>query len=97
MFESHYSPNAQVVLNGVPQPGHGFIALSNIPTPNGAIRLASPNNNEEYARSLYAALRLADTSGIRIIQVIPPNELGIGMGINNRLLKSATLKKFYSA
>jgi L-threonylcarbamoyladenylate synthase len=97
LLEAHYSPNAQVVLNGVPQPGHGFIALSNIPTPNGAIRLASPNNNEEYARSLYAALRLADTSGIRIIQVIPPNELGIGMGINNRLLKSATLKKFYSA
>jgi L-threonylcarbamoyladenylate synthase len=92
LLKAHYSPNAQVVLNGVPQPGQGFIALSSIPTPNGVIRLASPNNNEEYARSLYAALRLADARGIRTIQVIPPNEIGIGMGINNRLLKSAHLK-----
>ena len=96
LLEAHYSPNAQVILNGVPAPGHGFIALSNVPTPKGVIRLASPNNNDEYARSLYAALRLADSRGIKTIQVIPPNEIGIGMGINNRLLKSAYLKEFYS-
>jgi L-threonylcarbamoyladenylate synthase len=89
IFKAHYSPNAQLVLNGVSQPGHGFIALSSIPTPNGAIRLASPNNNEEYARSLYMALRLADMKKIKIVNIIPPQELGIGVAINNRIIKAS--------
>ena len=35
--------------------GDGFIALSSIPTPSGSIRLASPADNEEFARVLYQA------------------------------------------
>ena len=89
LLEAHYSPNAQVVLNGVPAPGHGFIALSNVPTPKGVIRLASPKNNDEYARYLYAALRLADMKEIKIVNIIPPLELGIGIAINNRVIKAA--------
>ena len=96
LLKAHYSPNAQVILNSVPAPGDGFIALSNVPTPNGVIRLSSPKNNYEYARTLYAALRLADSKGLKTIKVIAPNEIGIGTGINDRLLKSAYLKEFYS-
>jgi L-threonylcarbamoyladenylate synthase len=88
-FETHYSPNAQVVLRGVANPGDGFIALQEIPTPTGAIRLASPKDNIEYAQVLYSALRLADSKGIKIISVIPPIKQGIGIAISNRLLKAS--------
>jgi len=92
LLESHYSPNAQVILNGVPQPGDGFIALADIPTPIGAVRLASPKNNNEYAHELYNALRLADNKGIKTIQVITSIEQGVGVAINNRLIKAAYKK-----
>ena len=89
LLEAHYSPNARVILNGVPQSGDGFIALANIPTPIGTVRLASPKDNNEYAHELYNALRLADNKGIKTVQVIPPVEQGIGVAINNRLNKAA--------
>jgi hypothetical protein len=89
LLEAHYSPNAQVILDGVPLPGDGFIALADIPTPIGAVRLASPKDNNEYAQELYNALRLADSKGIETVQVITPIEQGIGVAINNRLIKSA--------
>jgi L-threonylcarbamoyladenylate synthase len=89
LLEAHYSPNARVILNGVPQPGDGFIALADIPTPTGTVRLASPKDNTDYAHSLYNALRLADSKGIETVQVIPPVQQGVGIAINNRLIKSA--------
>ena len=88
-FETHYSPNAHVVLNGVINPGDGFIALEEIPTPAGAIRLASPKDILDYARVLYCALRLADSKGIKTVNVVPPAEKGVGLAINNRLLKAS--------
>ncbi len=89
LLEAHYSPNAKVILNGVPQPGDGFIALADVPTPIGAVRLASPKDENEYARELHNALRLADSKGIKTVQVITPVEQGLGVAINNRLTKAA--------
>jgi L-threonylcarbamoyladenylate synthase len=89
--ETHYAPNAKLFLNGFPKPGDGFIALEGIPTPDGAIRLSSPKDNYEYAQILYNAFRLADGKGIRIVNVIPPVEKGIGLAINNRLLKASKI------
>ena len=88
-FETHYSPNARVVLNGITRPGDGFIALDEIPTPTGAIRLASPKDNDDYAQILYTALRQADNKWIKTVNVITPVEHGIGQAINNRLLKAS--------
>ena len=88
-FETHYSPNANVILNGITNLGDGFIALEEIPTPIGAIRLASPRDNFEYAHTLYNALRLADSKGLEKIIVIPPVKLGIGLAIQNRLKKAS--------
>ena len=45
-LENHYAPSAEVVLDGHPRPGDGYIALSSLPTPEGVIRLASPLNND---------------------------------------------------
>jgi L-threonylcarbamoyladenylate synthase len=89
-FETHYSPNAHVVLNGITSPGDGFIALEDIPTPTGAIRLASPKDDFEYAHVIYSALRLADIKGLKTVNVISPMGPGLGTAINDRLLKASS-------
>jgi L-threonylcarbamoyladenylate synthase len=88
-YDSHYSPKAKVFLTGEPTEGDGLIALATIPTPAGAIRLASPKNNEEFARELYGTLRSADLQGIKNIFVVLPSETGIGLAIIDRLRKSS--------
>ena len=92
LLQSHYSPIAKVYLSGTPSKGDGFIALDSFPTPAGVIRLASPVNNEEYARVLYQALRLADSKKLAQVFVQPPVGEDIAAAICDRLLKSATEK-----
>jgi len=89
LLESHYAPNAKIFLTGSPTIGDGFIALDSFVTPNGAIRIASPKTNEEYAQVLYEAFRLADIKGLRKVFVVPPTGGGIAVAINDRLAKSA--------
>jgi L-threonylcarbamoyladenylate synthase len=89
LLESHYAPNAKVFLTGSPTLGDGFIALGSFATPVGAVRVAAPKTNEEYARVLYEAFRLADRKGLERVFVIPPTGDGIAVAINDRLSKSA--------
>ena len=89
LLESHYSPKARIRLGEIAKEREGFIAMANIPTPMGAIRLASPKTNDEYAYELYSSLRLADQKGIETIAVILPENLGIGEAICDRLIKAA--------
>jgi L-threonylcarbamoyladenylate synthase len=88
-LDNHYAPAAKVFLNQSPVPGQGFIADSSIKTPEGAIRLASPNNNEEFARLLYSALRAADAMGISEVVVVEPIGTGIAVAIRDRLARAA--------
>ena len=89
LLASHYSPKAKVILDQIPNPGDGFLAMSNIPTPEGSIRLGSPENLEQYAKQLYSALRLGDKKNLTRVFVILPAENGLGEAIRDRLLKSA--------
>jgi L-threonylcarbamoyladenylate synthase len=89
LLQSHYSPKAKVFLSTKANPGDGFIALANTPTPDGAIRLAAPKNNKEYAQLLYQALRLADTKQLQNVIVIPPTGDDLAVAICDRLEKSA--------
>ncbi len=89
LLESHYSPNAKIFLTGTPAPGDGFIALSKVATPSGAIRLISPRDNNEYARSLYGAMRFADTMKITKVYVCLPEGDDIAVAICDRLSKAA--------
>lgn len=89
LFESHYSPSALVKLTGTPAIGDGLIALSEVQTPPGVIRLAAPVNNDEYARILYQALRLGDQKKISKIYALPPTGDGIATAIQDRLRKSS--------
>jgi L-threonylcarbamoyladenylate synthase len=88
-LENHYAPAAKVFLNQSPVPGQGFIADSSLKTPEGVIRLASPNNDEEFARLLYSALRAADAKGLSEVVVIQPIGTGIAVAIRDRLARAA--------
>jgi L-threonylcarbamoyladenylate synthase len=89
LLQSHYAPLAKVFLSTTPILGDGFIALADIQTPPGAIRLASPKNNKEYAQILYQALRLADTKQLPNVIVIPPTGDDLAIAICDRLEKCA--------
>ncbi len=89
LLKSHYSPKAEVFLAGSPDEGDGFIALSDIETPNGATRLASPKDINQFAQLLYRALRMADHEQIKKVFVIPPTGDGLSLAINDRLMKAA--------
>jgi L-threonylcarbamoyladenylate synthase len=88
-LENHYSPNAQVVLDIAPKKGDGFIALVSIPTPDGVIRLSSPQSNEEFARVLYTSLRSADEQSLSRVVVHQPSGDDISVAIRDRLLRAS--------
>ena len=88
-LENHYSPAAKVVLDIAPENGDGFIALANIETPAGVIRLASPQNNEEFARALYTSLRAADQQQLARVVVAQPAGDDISVAIRDRLLRAS--------
>ena len=73
-----------------PQPGDGFIALANFPTPAGVIRLAEPNTDESFAYLLYAALREGDARRLKRIVVAQPTGDGIAVAIRDRLKRSSS-------
>ena len=88
-LDSHYAPVARVLLCETPRAGQGFIAHASIGTPDGVIRLASPDSDEEFAHVLYAALRAADEQGLAEVVVMQPIGMGIGVAIRDRLQRAA--------
>ena len=89
LLPSHYSPKAKVIIKGIPKAGAGFLALSDIPTPPGVIRLAAPTTIEQFARVLYQSMRAADQKGLKKIYVVLPKGSGISLAIRDRLKKAA--------
>jgi L-threonylcarbamoyladenylate synthase len=89
LMDSHYAPKAKVILDQIPQPGDGLVALSSIDTPVGVIRIASPENEDEFARVLYASLHQADKMNLARIFVMQPQDNGISFAIRERLSRAA--------
>jgi L-threonylcarbamoyladenylate synthase len=89
-LESHYAPAATVVLDQSPVAGQGFIAMSDVATPEGVVRLAAPKNNDEYARVLYAALRAADERHLATVVIELPEGDGIAIAIRDRLKRASS-------
>ena len=95
---SHYAPRAAVslisaeALNDLqPQDARtGLLALASIATPPGIVRLAAPENADDYARDLYSALREADALELSRVVAIPPSPAGIGAAVIDRLERAAT-------
>jgi L-threonylcarbamoyladenylate synthase len=88
-LESHYSPIAKVVLDQSPMAGQGFIAMADVASPAGVIRLAAPTTHDEFARVLYSALRAADEQGLSTVVVAQPGGNGIAIAIRDRLMRAA--------
>ena len=88
-LDSHYSPHATVVLDQSPTAGQGFIATSDVATPDGVLRLAAPTTHEEFARVLYSSLRAADEQGLATVVVQQPQGDGIAIAIRDRLKRAA--------
>ena len=88
-LEKHYAPNAQILLDVQASEGQGFIAPADVATPLGAIRLASPEDTDEYAHTLYSALRDGDAQGLKTIAVIQPSGDGLAIAIRDRLMRAS--------
>jgi L-threonylcarbamoyladenylate synthase len=88
-LSSHYAPRAKVLLSGQPEPGSGLLAMSEHPTPVGVVRLASPENIDDYARVLYSSLRKADERGLTRVYAYPPEGEGLAIAIRDRLQRAS--------
>ncbi len=91
-LDSHYAPVALVILDQPPIAGQGFIAMAEIATPEGVVRLAAPNTLDEFAQSLYAALRAADEQNLKTVVIEQPQSIGIGVAIRDRLMRASFVK-----
>jgi L-threonylcarbamoyladenylate synthase len=89
MLENHYSPKAKVAINSDAKPGEGFIALSSVPTPNGALRLGSIDTTEQFAHNIYELLRMGDSKGLTKISVILPTVGDLSDAIKDRMTKAS--------
>ena len=67
----------------------GFLALAEVATPAGLVRLASPETIEDFAHELYSALRAGDDLNLKTIYVVPPTGEGLAQAINDRLNRAA--------
>ncbi|MEY4323118.1 MAG: hypothetical protein RL410_899 [Actinomycetota bacterium] len=98
---SHYSPHATVVLAHTDEEVEhtinelvsdrqiGFIALEKFLTPRGALRLAMPQNAEEYAANLYSSLWEADRQGLDYVVALVPQGADIAAAVRDRLTRAA--------
>ena len=87
--KQHYAPKAKVIVDGQSQRGEGLIAMSDVATPEGVIRLAEPKSVEEYARVLYSALRMSDTQNLQTVRIISPVGPGLAVAIRDRINRAA--------
>jgi len=88
-LEAHYAPVATVVLDQSPVAGQGFIAMADVVSVEGVVRLAAPKTHDEFARVLYSALRDADQQGLDTVVVAQPQGDGIAIAIRDRLKRAA--------
>ena len=92
-LEAHYAPKAKVVLDQSPESGQGYIALADVVSGAGVVRLAAPKNHDEFARVLYSALRAADAKGLTTVVVQQPIGDGIAIAIRDRLSRASRAGK----
>jgi L-threonylcarbamoyladenylate synthase len=76
-------------LDQQPLAGQGFIAMADVVTEIGVVRLAAPKTHDEFAQILYSALRAADEQGLETVVVEQPLGGGIAVAIRDRLKRAA--------
>ncbi|MEM7215098.1 MAG: L-threonylcarbamoyladenylate synthase [Pseudomonadota bacterium] len=93
MMESHYAPDAAVILNCDSCPSDAALLKFGNRMPNAAspvsLNLSETGDLVEAAANLYAYVKQLDESGISKICVEPIPMEGLGIAINDRLTRSA--------
>ena len=101
MLPSHYAPRAGLVLSTrseAAQLAEGLLASGRrvavcsppgVPTPEGAVYLAAPEDVSALARSLYDLLRAVDAARVDVAVVVVPEEAGLGLAVLDRLRRAA--------
>jgi L-threonylcarbamoyladenylate synthase len=91
--ESHYAPRAPLRLGArAPHAGEAFLAFGNPPPAGFAGRwldLSPRRDLAEAAANLFAMLRELDRRGTARIAVAPVPRTGLGLAINDRLVRAA--------
>jgi len=91
MSLKHYAPQTKILINHLPEKGDGLIAEGNFPTPPGVVRISSPKNLFEYAKTLYQSFEKADSLKVKSLCIyLPESESGIAVAIKDRVLKAAS-------
>lgn len=88
-LEKHYAPHARILINQEPKVGQAFFALSDIETPTGVHRIASPKTIEEFARDLYKGMREADSLEFSVLVIHIPEGAGLVTALFDRIVKGA--------
>ncbi len=102
---AHYSPKCRVELVTSDTIEARMRALMNSGTrvavlvpasvstefPSQITRLRSPASDDDYARTLYTRLRQADDEETQVLLVVPPEPVGIGAAVLDRLQRAATV------
>lgn len=88
-LDNHYSPKARVHLDQEPVAGSGFIALADVETPSGVVRLAAPKSVEQFAQVMYEALRNGDRQKLDAIYIYQPSGEGLAIAIRDRLFRAS--------
>ena len=68
-----------------------MLAGREFPTPPGVIRIATPKNLFEYAKTLYQSFEKADSLKVKSLCIyLPDSDSGIAVAIKDRVLKAAS-------
>jgi L-threonylcarbamoyladenylate synthase len=98
---THYAPRAELVLvsaqrlpsvvAGLAARGARLGLMAPAGQPPASIRdhVELPSDAAGYARGLYAALRELDERGVDVILVVAPDPTGLGLAVQDRLLRAA--------
>ncbi len=84
MLASHYAPNARVIL--AETRAEAAVLLADL---GHAELIDRTEDLVDYARHLYADLRLADERGAQVVVAVLPPAVGLGHAIRDRLGKAA--------
>ena len=91
MLERHYAPSIPLRLNAqTANPDEAFLAFGSTVSAHH-VNLSRMGDLKEAAANLFAMLRMLDQSNFRGIAVMKIPATGLGVAINDRLKRAATL------
>lgn len=86
MLESHYAPEAQIILTDTLEEAE---KIADVARKDTKVYILHYDNVTTFAERLYEDLRLADAQGCKLVVAVRAPATGIGIAINDRLNKAS--------